>query len=159
MTSIDRLVLRPATMDDAELLLRWANEPGTRAAGFHPGLIDEPTHRRWLADRLGSPATRVFVGLVDGRAVGQLRLDRDDDGPVEISIAIAPLERGRGVGRQLLAAGIAAGRADSTLRAQGFRARVRPDNAASLALFRGAGFAELDRTEVNGLPCVVLGLD
>jgi RimJ/RimL family protein N-acetyltransferase len=152
------LVLRPATLEDADLLLAWANDPVTRAAGFNPAPIGLEEHRRWLSRRLASPATRLFVGLLDGRPVGQLRLERGADGLAEISIAIAPEARGRGLGRRLLRGGIDAARADPALAVAGFIARVRPDNAGSLALFRGAGFVDSHRTRVGNFDCLVLKL-
>jgi len=152
------VVLRPATAADAGLLLAWANDPVTRAAGFHPEAIAIDEHERWLAARLASPATRLWIGEEDGRAVGQVRLERDEGGIAEIGISVAPEARGRGVARRLLATAIETGRADAAFGLTGFLARVRPDNAASLALFRGAGFAETGREVVNGLPCVVFRL-
>ena len=148
------LVLRPATAADADLLLDWANDPVTRASGFHRNAISRLEHARWLAARLASPTTRLWIGVVGDEPVGQIRFDREADGVAEIGIAIAPIARGRGLGRQLLAAGLAAARADASFAPAGFLARVRPENAASLALFRGAGFVETGREAVRGLASV-----
>jgi RimJ/RimL family protein N-acetyltransferase len=144
--------VRRATMADAELLLRWANDPVTRAAGFRPEPIALSEHLAWLERRLASPGCRVYIGLRDGVPVGQTRLDRGESGATEVSIAVAPEARGRGVGRGLLAATMAAGRADAGLGVVTFSARVRPDNAASVALFRGAGFTEVGDGVEAGLP-------
>src|SRR6185503_8186382 len=54
MTDHPPVTLRPATAADEALLLVWANDVGTRAAGFRPDPISAEDHRRWLADRLGS---------------------------------------------------------------------------------------------------------
>lgn len=162
------IIVRPATADDAALLLGWANEPTTRAAGYHPEPIDPDTHRRWLADRLGAPGRRLYIGLDDGMPVGPVRIDIDADGRAEVGISVAPAARGRGVGRGLLAAGLAAALADTVADAaradadaadlpiRTFVARIRPDNAASLALFRGAGFRDAGRGTVHGEPCLIL---
>jgi RimJ/RimL family protein N-acetyltransferase len=150
--------IRPATAADARLLLEWANDPGTRAAGFHPQPIDAATHGRWLAQRLASPSSRLLIGVAEDHAVGQVRLDGEADGRVEVGIAVAPDARGRGVGRDLLAAALGVARADPGLDARFFVARIRPDNVASIALFAGAGFHFADRTECNGVPCLVYEL-
>src|SRR5206468_384825 len=105
------------------LLLEWANDPTTRGAGFHPGSIDPPTHRRWLEARLAAPQSRLFVGLEDGIPIGQVRLEAGPDGRVEVGISVAPDARGRGVGRALLRAGLAAGADDKELGADVFTAR------------------------------------
>lgn len=148
--------VRPATPDDGDRLLAWANDPLTRAAGFHPGSIEPAEHRVWLAARLASPSTRLFIGLVDDQPVGQVRFERDEDGGAEVSIAVAPEARGRGLGRRLLDAGLDAARSDSSFAVHSFVARIRPDNAASIRLFGGAGFGEAERIVVDGEACLVL---
>jgi RimJ/RimL family protein N-acetyltransferase len=130
----------------------------TRAAGLHPRRISRDEHERWLAARIDSPASRVLIAEEAGRPVGQFRLERDEDGQVEIGILTAPEARGRGVGRRLLRAGIAWARADAALAPAGFVALVRPENEPSLALFRGAGFAEVGRMTVEGVECVRFAL-
>lgn len=148
------VAVRPATMDDAGLLLAWANDPVTRAAGFHTDAIERDEHLAWLQRRLASPECRLYIGVQAGQPVGQVRVDRDEAGIAEVSIGVAPEARGRGVGRRLLDAALAAARADAQLGARAFRARVRPDNAASLALFRAAGFVESGSGEEGSIPFV-----
>ncbi len=149
------ITVRAATEADAERLLAWANDPATRAAGFHPSPIDAAEHDRWLSTRLASPSSRLFIGLDGDRPVGQVRLEADHDGRVEVGISVAPEARGRGIGRALLEAGLAAGVSDALLHVAVFVALVRADNAASAAMFRGAGF-ELARSEdAAGVPSLV----
>jgi RimJ/RimL family protein N-acetyltransferase len=150
--------VRPASIADADLLLAWANDPTTREAGFHRGEIDPPTHRRWLEARLASPESRVYVGLEDGTPIGQVRLEAGPDGRVEVGISVAPKARGRGVGRALLRAGLAAGAADAALGAAVFTARIRPANAASIALFSNLGFVMTGTEVVEGLEALVYEL-
>ena len=152
------VVLRPATPGDADILLEWANDPVTGSAGFHPRQITGDEHRAWLAARLASPVTRLFIGLADDAPVGQVRLERQEDGLVEISISVAPDARGRGLGGELLSLGIAAGRVAPAFEGAGYVAYVRPANAASVALFRAAGFTEAARTTVGEEPCLELRL-
>jgi UDP-2,4-diacetamido-2,4,6-trideoxy-beta-L-altropyranose hydrolase len=133
------ILLRRATANDADLLLNWANEPAARAASLSPDPIDRPTHLRWLAARLSDPGCRIWIGANPaGEPVGVIRFETEPDGRAAVSISVAAAARGRGLGRRLLAAGIAAARTD--LRPDGFRARVRVANGASIALFHGAGF-------------------
>ncbi len=153
----DDVTLRPATEADADLLLAWANDPVVRAAGFHPDPITSAEHRAWLAGQLSSPDTLLFIGDAGSRPVGMIRLHRAGSGAVEVSISIAAAERGRGTGRRLLHAALTAGRALADP-PESFVARIRPDNATSLALFRGAGFAGDRLTSVNGIACLVLEL-
>jgi len=157
------ITVRPAMAGDADLLLAWANEPSTRAAGFHPDPIDPATHRRWLAERLAAPGRSLFVGLDDGEPVGPVRIDIDEDGRAEVGNSVAEAARGRGIGRALLEAGITAAvaAADDRSTSDGsppirtLVAHIRPDNAASLALFGRAGFHAAGEGSVHGALCRV----
>ena len=143
--------LRRATDADADLLLAWSNDPATRAASFHPERIERADHVRWLATRLASPSTGLWIGEADGRPIGQVRVEIVAHEVGEISIATAAEARGVGLGRALLAAAIA--QAGEALPISALLARVRLDNSASLALFSGAGFIERGRTTCVGVPC------
>jgi RimJ/RimL family protein N-acetyltransferase len=139
--------LRSAGFGDAARLLAWRNDPATRRASFATAAVDAAGHAAWLRARLADPATLLLIAEdADGTAVGQVRLDRDrarDAG--EVSIAVAPQARGRGIARAALAA--LAARDD--LGVATLRARVKADNAPSLALFAAAGYAET-RREADG---------
>jgi RimJ/RimL family protein N-acetyltransferase len=136
------LALRLATLGDADLLLRWANDPVVRTASLRRDPIERSTHVVWLAARLEDPECRIWIAESGGRPVGVARFQLDDDGRAVVSIAVDAAARGRGIGSELLDSGIAAARAD--LRPAGFRAWVRTDNAASMALFLAAGFRASD---------------
>jgi UDP-2,4-diacetamido-2,4,6-trideoxy-beta-L-altropyranose hydrolase len=159
MTRSPTMVLRPAGSADEALLLTWANDPGTRAAGFYPDPISADDHHRWLAERLASRSGRLLIGLVDDEPIGQIRLDRHPDGRVEVGIAVAPEARGRGIGRRLLGLALDEARRDPALDPVAFSARIRPDNAASIALFTAAGFRSVGSTEVRGQPCLLYEAD
>jgi len=138
--------LRDAAFTDSARLLRWRNDPAIRRASFSAGAVGEAEHEAWLRARLADPATLLLIAEEDGLAVGQVRLDRDGaNGAGEVSIAVAPQARGRGIGRTMLMA--LAARDD--LGVATLRARVKADNAASLALFAAAGYAEV-RREADG---------
>lgn len=151
------LSLRVAGSGDRDLLLAWANDAETRAASFHPGHIDRATHAAWFAHRLAKSDGRIWIGLVDGLPIGQIRVDRDAEGRGEVSISVAEEARGRGLARGLLLAGMAAAARD--LGVTTFVALVRPDNARSLALFRRAGFRDEAEGERNGIPCRIMVRD
>jgi RimJ/RimL family protein N-acetyltransferase len=149
------ITIRRAGPGDADLLLAWANDPVTRAASFHPNPIEAATHAAWFRSRLASPMTRLFIGLEDDVPVGQVRLEGDADGRVEVAISVAAAARHRGMGQALLAAALEAASADADLEARVFVAQIRPDNRSSIALFVRGGFHLAADRLCDGVPCVV----
>lgn len=147
------VVLRLAAAADEKVLLRWANDPETRRASLRSETIDPATHAAWFASRLADPDGRLWIGLVDDQPIGQLRIERTTEGDGEVSIAVAPEARGRGLSRPLLLAGLVAAREELGVRR--FVALVRQENDRSLALFRGAGFHDAGETVRAGVRCRV----
>ena len=142
-------------MEDANLLWRWANDPVTRANAFSRAPIPYAAHLAWLARRLRSEATRIWIFSDGGPPVGQVRVDRVGAAG-QIDICVAPEHRGRGYGRAMLTEAV------GTMRKE-WGAAVRPQahvldrNPASLSLFRGCGFRTVGRVERSaGRGAVVL---
>ena len=151
---VRRIVLRPVRLADSDLVLAWANDPLTRAAGFHPQPIDPEAHAGWYAARLANPDSRTWIGEAGGIPVGQVRADRERDGRVEMGISVAPEARGKGLSKPLLTAGMAAAVED--LGAATLVALVRPENQISLRLFRDVGFVDDGSDERAGIRCLRL---
>ena len=85
----------------------------------------------------------LLVEEPDARPVGygELWLDEEEDEVELARLIIDPAHRRRGLGRALVAQLIAAAEATGL---SGCLLRVAPDNAAAIALYRAAGFAEVD---------------
>jgi len=131
--------VREARAADCPLLLAWRNDDVTRAHAFGSESISQVEHEVWFSRTMSSPLRQIWIGEVDGVAVGQVRFDRDADATALIDIAVAPEARGTGVGRRLLKEAMAAEQRRSAVAV--FRAEVVPRNDASRALFAGAGFS------------------
>lgn len=131
------MTLRGATWADRDLLLAWRNDPLTVQGSLTAAGVGAEEHYAWLRQSLVSGSRRLFIAEEDGLAVGTARLDYSAAG-VELSWTVAPEARGRGVGKRLVA--LAAEQAPSVF------ARIRPDNAASLAIASACGFT-LEREE------------
>lgn len=134
--------LRSARMDDAGRLLRLRNDRAVRQNSRHARMIGSARHDRWLRATLADPARRLYVvqcDRVDGSWVdiGMARLDRRRRG-ADLSLALAPVARGRGHARYVIAALL------RRLGALGWgsraRAVVRAGNAPSVLAFTRAGF-------------------
>ena len=132
---------REARLADADLLWRWANDRETRANSFTSSPIPYEEHVSWLAQRLGSDRTRIWI-FSDGDApVGQVRIDISG-AIAEIGITVAPEHRGRGYGKAMLEGAMRRLSAERRDRVRP-RASVLAHNEASLRLFRACGFEEV----------------
>lgn len=137
------ITLRRATREDGELLLRWANDPATRAASFSAGSIVLEDHVLWLASKLADPDCALFLATTaSGEPIGTVRFDREG-GAAVVSTTIDPAWRGRGYAAALIRsacreyfAGFAAAEA---------QAYVKEDNEPSRRAFLAAGFRENGR--------------
>jgi L-amino acid N-acyltransferase YncA len=123
-------------------------------AGIDEGNATFETHAPdWVEfDRTKLTGYR-FVAVEDGDVLGWVAVSAVSDrcvyaGVVEHSVYVDPRVRGRGVGRALLDALIAATEADGIWTIQ---SGIFPENTASLALHRAAGFREVGRRERLGL--------
>ena len=141
--------LRRATVEDAEMLWLWRNDPITRAQSRNSEPVVWTEHASWLTSALDNPDRRIFVAEHNGTPVGTIRFDRlADQDADEVSIAVAPGQRRTGIGGAMLKA------ACTETHARAIRASVRADNQASRRLFESCGFALQGRAE-PGFLCYV----
>ncbi|MBJ7596043.1 MAG: GNAT family N-acetyltransferase [Candidatus Dormibacteraeota bacterium] len=143
-----RVTLRPVRPDDVALLFQWRNDHDAVRFSVSGRAVTLDEHEAWLARRLRDPATRLWIAEEDGVAVGQVRLDVDDDTGT-VSIAVAAGQRGRGVGSAILQA-MQAG-VLSTGAVTRLRALVHPDNSVSLRAFTRAGFRRMASADAGFL--------
>ncbi len=136
------VTVREATGSDAELLLAWRNDPETLAwsRGHQP--VAEPVHRTWLARAVADPDRLLLVAETD-HPVGTARFDRVGADAWEVSVTVAPPDRGAGLGGRILS--VAEGALHARHEPATILANVHEDNAASLALFGHAGYTDADR--------------
>lgn len=139
-----RLTLRAATSGDEAMLLGWRNDPEAIRFSVTGQGVRPAEHSAWLARRLGDPNTHLWIAEERGAPVGQVRVDVEGDTGT-VSIAVAPGERGRGVGTAALRAMVREVERDPAVRR--LRALVRTDNRASVRAFELAGFERLGRLE------------
>lgn len=132
------MILRPATLADAEILLAWRNDPVTRANSHHETPVMPLDHRAWLQRALESPAIRLYVAEANGTRIGSGRLDLFEFGvTATLSLTVAPAHRGCGYSPQIIQ-----GLRDEAERlgVKVLTATVLPHNIPSLRAFLSAGF-------------------
>jgi spore coat polysaccharide biosynthesis predicted glycosyltransferase SpsG len=150
-----RVTARPAGLEDARQLWEWRNDPGTRAGSRQAETVPWLDHLAWLESSLTRQDRMLLVaqGPLDtddtgGKVgpvgpVGTIRWDLVGVGEWEVSITVAPQQRGRSLARPLLRA------AEVTLsevaRSRGiavaaYLAVVHVDNHASARLFENSAY-------------------
>jgi glutamate-1-semialdehyde 2,1-aminomutase/spore coat polysaccharide biosynthesis protein SpsF len=137
------LALRLAEMEDARLLYDWQQAPETRRYALNQKPFSFEDHCRWLTAKLENGRDWLLIGELRGKSGGKpcgfVRLDwygaDKDRAQYLVSIAAAPGQHGRGIGTALLNA------ARALAPGAHLYAKVLPENEASLALFRGCGYA------------------
>lgn len=143
------LALRKATIADVDALLLWRNDPTTRAMSFTSDEISYDHHVAWLAGKLDDPACVLLIAEEDGAPVGQVRLDLEAD-MAELSIALAPEARGRGLGRRAIRLAV---NEAAALGLRAVRAEIKPENLRSLAAFRAADFHIVNGNGIVEMEC------
>lgn len=124
---------RRATIDDAEILLEWRNDPDTRQNSFNSQLVLRENHLRWLEGVFVDADRDLYIAEVDGAAVGTLRVDHDNLGQSELSWTVAPDSRGKGIGKMMLIEA-------RNMLPGALVARIKSENIASLSMVYSVGF-------------------
>lgn len=138
-----RLKARPVTLDDMDMILRWANDPMVRRNGFSNAEIDHTTHRAWFHKRLRELDDCIFfiVETEDGLPVGQVRFERVIGGAWEIHYSMDACLRGRGCSAPFLQSALSAFRSAKPHFL--LFGRVKPENIASRKTFIRLGFTDV----------------
>ena len=130
--------LRPARMEDEVFLYRLRHDEAYAAASFGPP-PDQNKHRAWLQDVLLDKAgERVWIIEDAGNLLGCVRVSVTR----EVSIALTAEHRGKGHGTEAIRRVLDLWRQWNGPTA--FKARIKPENAASRRAFAKAGFVETE---------------
>lgn len=128
---MDELHLRPATLEDSEILHTWRNDPAVRQASHDQSEIELQAHQIWLRESLANPERKIFIAEMGGIPVGTVRSDFKD-GAYELSWTVAPEVREQGIGKRMVA--MLASQIEGPIRAE-----VRIGNVASVRIAEHVG--------------------
>jgi UDP-2,4-diacetamido-2,4,6-trideoxy-beta-L-altropyranose hydrolase len=145
--------LRRATAADSRRLWELRNEETVRRVSFGTEPIPFESHERWFGARRADGGTIFLVSAPGAADAGYVRFDTVD-GEAQVSVALAPGARGRGLGPAALRAALVAFRAAG--RPEPVVALVRTDNARSLHAFRRAGFVPRGERRLGDLTATVM---
>ncbi|MFB3891867.1 MAG: N-acetyltransferase family protein [Phycisphaerae bacterium] len=135
------MTIRPATEADLQAILDIYNDAVAKTvATFDTQPRTMADHRRWFAEH--GRQHPILVAEEGGRVIGWASVSRYSgrcayDGTAEASLYVEEAGRGRGVGRQLLGAIIAAGRQAGL---HTIISRIAVGNDASVHLHEAFGF-------------------
>ena len=137
----ERAVVRPATPDDVDMLVRWHADP--EVAPYWDGKLY--SHEQMLA-RLARPHVHAYIVELDGEPVGYLQAwFGETDGVGGLDMLLIAAARGSGVGPD------AARTLARYLLGQGGRQRVTVDpylwNARAVRGWQKAGFRPVEERE------------
>ncbi len=144
------LRVRAANPADAALLHEWRNDETTRQWSRSSDRVPWADHVQWLDSSLArDDRLLLIVEHATRGSVGTVRCDRDEDGGWEVSITVAPQERGCGLATEILCVGE---RALTSRNGPGITARavVHEHNIASKRLFRRAGYVPTGSVDADG---------
>jgi HAD superfamily hydrolase (TIGR01509 family) len=136
------MILRTAEFADLEFLIDLRNEPVN--AGFSKRGVLTPEQVQ--QDYLLNSDKHVYVAVSEGRSIGYVILASLGDSSCELSVAIRPEVRGRGLGRSLVGAGTELG--FDRFGARRVVANIYSANEASLRTFRTQGYT-LEQSETE----------
>jgi L-amino acid N-acyltransferase YncA len=141
ITEPQTLTMRRARLDDAERLLAWRNDVETRRASRNTDEVSLEQHMRWLEGSLSRKDRVLLIAEFQNEPV---RFDMRDDDYLEISITVAPEARSKRLGAECLREACNYVLAHGPI---GFHAAIRPDNAASVRIFKQCGFRDFGRED------------
>ncbi len=158
--------LRPAKIEDAEIIHQWRNNPEVRAVSFQEKAIPFESHRQWLQEKLESDRCLIWIAQdKNGNRMGQIRFDLAAESEhaqiratssATISVIVAPQYRGRGAGTMLIEK--ACSKVWDRMPLHNVTALIKPSNSASQIAFRKAGFKPMPPTVVNGTTAIQMCL-
>jgi RimJ/RimL family protein N-acetyltransferase len=146
----ERVRLAPLRDEDSDRLFAWINdrELVVRSAPFRP--VERSDHDAWFAAVRRRDDVRIFAIRVGDELIGSCQLHSFDGGSAELQIRIGERDRqGRGYGREAVELLLRHAFAELGLRQ--VTLHVFASNAPALAVYRKAGFREVDgpREEVE----------
>jgi RimJ/RimL family protein N-acetyltransferase len=141
------ILFRTAMIGDADMLMRWRNDPLTIANFRTNRAVSLIEHEHWLRNRLNNSDKGTFIAVdideedddAEPTNLGTVQLDKmeNKENGYEVSVTVAPEQRGKGLGGQILKL-VCDDYPESTLYTE-----VKYDNTASMKSFGAAGFVQI----------------
>ena len=137
-----------ASISHSRAIWEWRNDLVTRSMFRSKDLVTWEDHSNWYQKTLANPNCIMYVGTAEQLPIGVVRFDliNNLEDSFEISININPLERGKGLGFELLKNALHTLKQERTS-AKKIIAGVNKENPASNRLFISCGFIPQQTSE------------
>jgi RimJ/RimL family protein N-acetyltransferase len=142
------LTLRKATIDDMDMLYKWANDAEVRKNAFNSEHIPYEDHIKWFNNIMKDDTVLQLILSDKTAPIGQLRLNIEDD-KAYIDYSISPDKRGFGIGKAMISLLIKK-LSDSDNICNNVKTlvgQVKYENPASARVFEKCGFTRYDKAE------------
>jgi len=159
----DKIILRPITMEDTPLIVKWRNTESVRSNFIYRGEFTEAVHTNWMNTKVasGEVVQYIIVDRQSGHSVGSVyfRDINHEYSSAEYGMFIGEAEaRGKGIGSE--AARIFSDFGFEKLGLHRISLRILGDNEASINSCRKAGFDTeglfRDMVKLDGRYCDVV---
>ncbi len=147
----ETLALRPAGPSDCEIIWAWRNHSTSRPMFENDGEISLESHRRWYRENAVPDRNAIYVTECAGAPVGYVRFALASGSAAsateaDVSFAVDPAWRGRGIGAAMLAIACERFFVDYP-RADSLTTSIAARNLRALGAFRAHGFSETSGKE------------
>ena len=140
-----KIDIRAADKRDCEDVFAWRSDIVSRTMFFNSNIPSYEEHVQWFNSSLNNTDRKLYIGQIGSTKIGVCRFDHDTNSDVvEVSINMNPKCRGRGYGQRLLASSI---QTFQKVYKSEFLAKIKPENLASLKIFKSVGFQEISSKE------------
>jgi L-amino acid N-acyltransferase YncA len=135
--------IKSATHEHSKAIWEWRNDETTRAMSLNQDLVSWENHQSWYERVLINKDRHLYVGYTEGILLGMVRFDKHEnqEQTYEVSINLDPQQRGKGLGKLLLAKAVERFW-DEVADASLILAEIKKENEASKKAFENAGFQE-----------------
>lgn len=125
-------------LSDTDDLYAWQSQPGARQHSRDETIPLYSEHVDWVVASLSNPVRRMWIIKINDISAGYIRLDVISEEEEEVSILISDKFRGLGVAKFAVSSSV------SERIGRHVVAHVKPDNHASINLFKSCGFKRID---------------
>ena len=140
-----KINIRVAKNSDCKEIYLWRKDSVTLSMSFTNSMPTFKKHKDWFNLSLNNDDIKLYIGEIGSTKIGVCRFDLDTkSNVVEVSINMNPRCRGLGYGERLLVSSIGA---FQKLYKSEFLAKIKPENLASLKIFKSIGFQEISSKE------------